>query len=114
MGAAGRHTAGHTLRAIRRDIAPAFHDAVLAALHGAGEHFPVEEEPVPGFRHLVLDHRTFAVVPQALTRHLPPGTVALRVSDDLPSFDLELVRRDDAPAPPLPLLVRAARTLAAQ
>ncbi|MGG7575700.1 LysR family transcriptional regulator [Streptomyces sirii] len=107
-----RELRGDTLRAIRRDIAPAFHDAILAALQGAGERFPVEEEPVPGFRHLVLDHHTFVVVPRTLTRHLPPGTAALRISDDLPGFDLELVWREDASAPPVPLLVRAARALA--
>ncbi|MFG2287624.1 LysR family transcriptional regulator [Streptomyces sp. NPDC048595] len=107
-----RELRGDTLRAIRRDIAPAFHDAILAALQGAGERFPVEEEPVPGFRHLVLDHHTFAVVPQALTRHLPPGTAALRISDELPGCELELVWRTDTSAPPVPLLVRAARALA--
>ncbi|MEU9125948.1 LysR family transcriptional regulator [Streptomyces sp. NPDC048506] len=109
-----RELRSDTLRVIRRDIAPAFHDAVLAALRSTGEHFPVEEEPVPGFRHLVLDERAFAAVPQALARHLPAGTVALRVSDDLPGFDLELVWRQDTSAPPVPLLVRAARMLAAQ
>ncbi|MEV4438790.1 LysR substrate-binding domain-containing protein [Streptomyces sp. NPDC049577] len=110
-----RELRGDTLRIIRRDIAPAFHDALLAALHGAlhgaGERFPVEEEPVPGFRHLVLDDHAFTVVPRTLTRHLPPGTAALRVRDELPASVLELVWRENAPAPPLPLLVRAARTL---
>ncbi|GHF54698.1 transcriptional regulator, LysR family protein [Streptomyces mashuensis] len=107
-----RELRGDTLRAVRRDIAPAFHDALLAALRATGEHFPVEEEPVPGFRHLVLDERTFTAVPQTLARHLPPGTTALRVRDDLPRFDLDLVWRADSTAPPLPSLVRAARELA--
>lgn len=52
-----RELRGETVRFFPRRFAPRHYDAVLAALHSAGETFPVWENPLPGLRNLNLNLR---------------------------------------------------------
>lgn len=107
-----RELRGDRLRLIRRDISPHYHDTLVAALHSTGERFEVVEEPVPGFRHLALDDRTFTVVPAVLGGRTPPGTVRLTPLDELPTVRLDLVWPATSTGPAVAQLIRTARELA--
>lgn len=105
---------GETFRFLARDLAPGYHDAVLAAARGTGEDFPVWHNPVPGLRnHLGVLTDGFMLLPRSVAEHLLPGAARLTVTDPLPPVPLQLIHRGPTDAPALAALVRTARGLAA-
>jgi DNA-binding transcriptional LysR family regulator len=84
-GVALRDLRGHTFCYFPRRRAPAYHDAVLAALSSTGESFTVWEHPIPN------DPLNFTVIPSSTASHVPDGLAAVPITDPLPDFDLELL-----------------------
>jgi len=89
---AGHRTAAWRPNRRARQLAPRYHDTVLAVLGGTGEAFEVWENPLPGLRNLgvSLSRQGFMLLPASLTGHLPAGVRGLVVGDDLSTIDLAL------------------------
>ncbi|MFE4668102.1 LysR family transcriptional regulator [Streptomyces sp. NPDC056716] len=118
---AGRHAValrdlrGDTFRFLARDLAPAYHDAVLAVARSTGEDFTVWENPVPGLRnHLGIRSDGFMLLPRSVAAHLLPAAAHLPLTDPLPPITLHLLHRTPHDAPALRAFVRTARQVAAR
>jgi DNA-binding transcriptional LysR family regulator len=91
---------GATFRFFPRPRSPGYYDTIRAILDGSGEAFEIAENPTPGLRHLsLLDGHGFTLVPETVGTNPPGGTVVIPLADSLPLVELELLWRDDAPAP---------------
>ncbi|GAA2656713.1 LysR substrate-binding domain-containing protein [Streptomyces aculeolatus] len=109
-----RDLRGETFRFLARDLAPDYHDAVLAAARSTGEDFAVWHNPVPGLRnHLGVLTDGFMLLPRSVAEHLLPAAARLTLTDPLPPVPLRLVHRGARDAPALAALVRTARALSA-
>jgi len=101
-----RDLRGHTFCYFPRRRAPAYHDAVLAALSGTGESFTVWEHPIPN------DPLNFTVIPSSTVPHVPDGLAVVPITDPLPDFDLELLWNARAADPATEAFVGVALRLA--
>ncbi|GAA0940883.1 LysR family transcriptional regulator [Actinocorallia libanotica] len=101
-----RDLRGHTFCYFPRRRAPAYHDAVMAALSSTGENFTVWEHPIPN------DPLNFTVIPSSTVPHVPDGLAVLPILDPLPAFDLELLWNARAADPVTGAVVATALLLA--
>jgi DNA-binding transcriptional LysR family regulator len=101
-----RDLSDHTFCYFPRRRAPAYHDAVLAALTSTGETFEVWEYPIPNAP------LNFTVVPSSTAPHLPDGLVVRPISDPLPTFDLELLWNPESLSPTAGAVISTAMNLA--
>ncbi|GAB3741282.1 LysR family transcriptional regulator [Microlunatus parietis] len=82
---------GEPFRFLDRDLAPDYHDAVLAVLRRAGE-FEIQRTPLPGLRNpLAVGDGGFMLLPRSVATRLP-GAVVRAITDPLPPVDLKLIR----------------------
>ena len=71
---------GDTLRFLPRHFAPAYYDAVLAAVRAGGVEFAVWENPFPGLRYFGdLGSDGFHVLPLPMSTALPAGVRVLPI-----------------------------------
>ena len=96
----------HTFCYFPRRRAPAYYDAVMAALTSTGQTFEVWEYPIPNAP------LNFTVVPDSTAPHLPDGLVVLPISDPLPTFDLELMWNPESLSPAADAVMTTALDLA--
>jgi DNA-binding transcriptional LysR family regulator len=86
-----------TFRFLPRRFAPAYYDAVLAAVRHSGVDFTLWENPFPGLRYFGdLDTGGFHVLPQSIANALPAGVRVLKIRDTLPKLEIHAVWRPGA------------------
>lgn len=82
---------GEPFRFLDRELAPDYHDAVLAVLRRSGEEFEIQYTPLPGLRNpLAAGHGGFMLLPRSVATRLP-GAVVRAITDPLPPVDLMLI-----------------------
>ncbi|WAL63743.1 LysR substrate-binding domain-containing protein [Amycolatopsis cynarae] len=107
-----RDLRGETFCFLNRQLAPAYHDHVVAALHSTGETFETWEHPVPGLRQSPLrGGEGFTVVCRSAAVRLLGAHAALELTDELPPVVIEAVWRSGALSAAAQRFLRAARKL---
>jgi hypothetical protein len=90
---------------------PAFHDAVIAAVHAAGEAPVIRELDRPSVESLLLEVAAGSgvaiVAASAAERFITPGVTFRALDASGPRFPQALVTRDETPSPALLAFLRA-------